>query len=62
MTTPLVTSRAHLEVVIPITEAEGEVVVVVVVDTEVVGVVREETSVMRETGGRMRISKNQTQV
>ena len=61
MTTPLVTSRAHLEVVIPITEAEEEVVVVVV-DTEVVGVVREETSVMRETGGRMRISKNQTQV
>ena len=60
MTTPLVTSRAHLEVVIPITEAEEEVVVVV--DTEVVGVVREETSVMRETGGRMRISKNQTQV
>lgn len=44
MTTPLVTSRVHLEVVIPITEAEEEVVVVV--DTEVVGVVREETSVM----------------
>ena len=60
MTTPLVTSRVHLEVVILITEAEEEVVVVV--DTEVVGVVREETSVMRETGGRMRISKNQTQV
>ena len=48
MTTPLVTSRVHLEAVIPITEAEEEVVVVVVVvvDTEVVGVVREETGVM----------------
>ena len=62
MTTPLVTSRVHLEAVIPITEAEEEVVVAVVADTEVVGVVREETGVMRETGGHMRISKNQTQV